>query len=401
MLAELLLQREKAAGASVFDRALELAAHCKQASQDVRKLAEQRPHEFIDAWYHYPERDLTINLTKEADTAAWQAGLQGLDYNYVTVPCGEGILLPYDPLHPATGAFCDWDPPVVKVAMRPVSCILAEKEAYSQSLRTLGALTGWNPDLVNIPGWPSPVAATLATGLLGAGAGYGLGWLGEQALPDSWNKGRLRRTLAILGGLGGALPGLAWAGVNHASGKSVLDGWPMNEPAFDGKGVDEMPTDFVSGDPKVATYKEAYLGINDPTDGDNMDPSPWNWRAPLWSPYTAPDVPTINVNEFHTTVLQDPYVSRQLSPPVQAMATGLVSGASHLAGGGTPVTLISPMDVARMTAGMGTGYVSGALVGKALGALMGMPEDSQNRLKQTGLWAGAISNLIPIAFGAT
>ena len=49
--------------------------------------------------------------------------------------------------------------------------------------------------------------------------------------------------------------------------------------------------------------------------------------------------------------------------------------------------------------GMGTGYMSGLLVGKALGAMMGMPKDTQDKLKTTGMWAGVIANIIPKAFG--
>ena len=52
-----------------------------------------------------------------------------------------------------------------------------------------------------------------------------------------------------------------------------------------------------------------------------------------------------------------------------------------------------------MAAGMGSGYMSGALVGKALGTMMGMPQERQEQLKSTGLWAGMIANLVPIAFG--
>jgi hypothetical protein len=57
------------------------------------------------------------------------------------------------------------------------------------------------------------------------------------------------------------------------------------------------------------------------------------------------------------------------------------------------------MDVGRMAAGMGSGYLSGALVGKALGLMMGMPESTQDKLKNTGMFAGIVANMVPIAFG--
>ena len=60
---------------------------------------------------------------------------------------------------------------------------------------------------------------------------------------------------------------------------------------------------------------------------------------------------------------------------------------------------MTPIDIARIAAGMGVGYTSGALVGGALGLMMGMPERTQEQLKQTGFWAGALSKIVPIAFG--
>jgi hypothetical protein len=30
---------------------------------------------------------------------------------------------------------------------------------------------------------------------------------------------------------------------------------------------------------------------------------------------------------------------------------------------------------------------------------MGMPESTQNKLKNTGMFAGVVSNMVPIAFG--
>ena len=56
------------------------------------------------------------------------------------------------------------------------------------------------------------------------------------------------------------------------------------------------------------------------------------------------------------------------------------------------------MDMGKITAGMGSGYLSGMIVGKVLGALTGMPETTQNRLKSTGMWAGMLANVAPIMF---
>ena len=49
--------------------------------------------------------------------------------------------------------------------------------------------------------------------------------------------------------------------------------------------------------------------------------------------------------------------------------------------------------------GMGSGYVSGMLVGKALGALAGLKPHAQKQLQQAGTWAGFLTNVVPLAFG--
>jgi hypothetical protein len=75
-----------------------------------------------------------------------------------------------------------------------------------------------------------------------------------------------------------------------------------------------------------------------------------------------------------------------------------VAGAANLPGKRNN-GFVTPVDVGRMAAGMGSGYLSGMLVGKALGILTGMPQSMQDVLKQTGMYAGIIKNIVPIAFG--
>ena len=68
--------------------------------------------------------------------------------------------------------------------------------------------------------------------MLGAAAGYGVGALGENLLPERWERGKLRRTLATMGGFVGAAPGLLNAAVNHSQGKPLLnsDLWDASTP---------------------------------------------------------------------------------------------------------------------------------------------------------------------------
>lgn len=216
----------------------------------------------------------------------------------------------------------------------------AKKATYSPTLRGVGEVLQMLPnDTTGVPSYPAPLTSMLAGGMLGAGAGYGIGALGEKLLPNSFHKGRLRKTLATMGGLAGTVPGALWA----YGSKSLLP----------------------------AAIKQA-----------------------LWDGTGAVSGPLINVDEFNQVIWSDPRVSKYVPLPVRAAASGLLLGASHLADNG----MVSPMDVGRIAAGMGSGYVSGALVGKTLGLLIGLPQEQQDRLKNTGMYAGIISTMIPRLF---
>lgn len=226
------------------------------------------------------------------------------------------------------------------------------------AFRPLADALQLTPNPVNaLAGGPTPLAGMLAGGLLGAGLGYGGGWLGEKTFGKNvLEPGRLRRTTALAGGLLGALPGLYLGSV----------GARMN--AEDGK-------------PALRAFVEpnALLGKEGGFDK-------------LADEAGALFVPSIPVDAFNRVVWADP------STPVgvRAAATGLVEGASALRGGAEYVT---PFDVGRIAAGMGSGLASGMLVGKALGALAGLTPGAQRTLKQTGMWAGALVNIVPRAFG--
>jgi hypothetical protein len=48
---------------------------------------------------------------------------------------------------------------------------------------------------------------------------------------------------------------------------------------------------------------------------------------------------------------------------------------------------------------MGAGYVSGRLVGAALGLLTGMPAETQETLARTGMYTGLVKAVLPHLFG--
>lgn len=260
--------------------------------------------------------------------------------------------------------------------------------------RTLmdGLLEGWN--LVpghypgGIPNSPGPLQSMLTGGLAGGALGYGAGWLGEKLMPERWQKNRLKWTLAMMGMGGGMLPGAIMGTVYKANGLpfsgdgSLLRRKSLVPPPAADLGKTAVDNGFVSDDyhSRMATiavdtfHKAADFGIT----GFGSDPIP--------------------VDTFNRVLWADPRVADRLEPATQAAASGLTLAAANLPGK-RQTNFVTPMDMARVAAGMGSGYVSGAIVGKGLGLLLGMPEATQERLKNTGMWAGIVANLVPIAFG--
>jgi hypothetical protein len=218
----------------------------------------------------------------------------------------------------------------------------------------------WMPGGLNqYIGGPSPLAATLTGGVLGGGAGYLAGLVGEKLFKDKFEKGRLRRVLAAAGAAAGAAPGAWWGTIAHrenpgAPGWSAwLDSWPVKQSEF-------LETPF---------RKVAELG----------------------GAFALSTLPSIPRNEFGQVVWQDPYTPL----PIRAATTGLVDAAAMSRG----TNLVSPADIARIGLGMGSGYVSGLVVGKTLGALAGLKPEAQQSLQQAGTWAGLLTNVVPMAFG--
>lgn len=89
------------------------------------------------------------------------------------------------------------------------------KVAYAPTLRRLGEYLNFFPGQYpgNMPNHPSPLAAMLTSGLLGAGLGWGAGTLLGKMLPEGYGR-NLGRTGLILGGGLGSAPGLLWGLTN-------------------------------------------------------------------------------------------------------------------------------------------------------------------------------------------
>ena len=103
----------------------------------------------------------------------------------------------------------------------------------------------------------------------------------------------------------------------------------------------------------------------------------------------------INAEQLKSTVWQSPMVSQQLTNKEKSLFTGAMTSSQMIAGS----PYITPVDIARLTAGMGVGYASGLVAGRVLGTLTGMPLSAQNTLANTGMYAGAIKATLPMLFG--
>lgn len=105
------------------------------------------------------------------------------------------------------------------------------KVAYSQTLKTILENLNFIPGkyMGMIPNHPNPLAATLTSGLAGAGLGYGVGRVAKAVLPEGYGE-NLPTSLALLGGAGGAgTAGLLRAYPSASLGKPLTSNWPFSD----------------------------------------------------------------------------------------------------------------------------------------------------------------------------
>jgi hypothetical protein len=265
----------------------------------------------------------------------------------------------------------------------------------SPTMTGLGEASGYLPGgrySWTIPGVPRQLQGMLAGGLMGAGAGYGLGWLGSRVLPKKWDRSRLPKVMAMMGGLAGATPGLAVMGANMVGGRHVLDQTALD--AYPIHSASEIVRKTSSSSPYClvnASLGERQLSkiIEESIKQAIYEDGGSGWDTDL-SPTFIP------IDSLNHSLFNDPRVSSTLSMPMRAATSGLVETAWRQGGSGP--RFVTPADMAMVAAGMGSGYLSGAIVGKALGALLGTSEETQDKLKNIGLWSGVVKNVVPILF---
>jgi F0F1-type ATP synthase membrane subunit c/vacuolar-type H+-ATPase subunit K len=254
------------------------------------------------------------------------------------------------------------------------------KRSYSPAVRGVTDALALTPGPANaFYGGPRPLAATLLGGLAGAGVGYTAGLVGENLAGGYLDRGRLRRTLALLGAGVGATPGAAWGLYNTA--KLGPTGFFSKFPHA-GPDADQTP----EAPPAEHVYGREVKASFDPENYFEKSAAGFSSGGGLTEP--------ISVNSFNEVVWSP---NDQFTPPaLRAAVVGLMESASLSRGGSD---LITPADIVRIGVGMGSGYAAGTLAGSTLGALAGLPAPAQEALQRAGTWAGALKAVVPSLFG--
>lgn len=359
----------------VPEQAIELADSCHEISRAV-KSAMGYTDGCLDVRYNLATDQLAVNFHSEMDKTAAAELIHRLAGSL-----NRHVETVYGANNP--------EAPCVKLAAVDTAQLLRLKQATTPWLRNIAEAAHVVPGHLNwLPGGANPLTSMLAGGILGAAGGYGVGTLGEYLLPAEWTRGKLRRTATLLGAGLGAVPGAVIGAANLGVGHAFTDPRIQNHP--DDPLARTAATNDVAEQrntvQKVATFLQRNRLLKQAWGGDQTGLE------------SARDfmTPSFDAGWATQQIWQQP-----LPPHTQAAMAGLTQGAAAIASRdtGQKTTLITPLDVARMTAGMGSGYMSGLLVGKALGGMFGAPPAVQQRLQQTGMLAGVLANLVPLAFG--
>jgi hypothetical protein len=251
------------------------------------------------------------------------------------------------------------------------------KVAYSPTVRRAGELLDFFPSTSGIPNAPSPLAAMLTTALVGGGLGYGAGRIGEAILPVE--KGKLRRTMAVLGAGAGGLAAAPWAVANARTGEGLLSPKPLDG----GPTPEGDPASFV-GEKLGSMYvtavdhfvKAAFEGMTFGNFAARQAPTPLDVNIDamgrtLWDTGASPALAAATMSAL--------YAARQM--PDERAQAGVATG--HQLG--------------QLAVNAGKDYVTGALVGAALNKTLGLPVTA-NQAGMGNLILGLIGAAVPKLF---
>lgn len=276
------------------------------------------------------------------------------------------------------------------------------KVAYSPAVRGVGEALNFFPGHYpgGIPNHPSPLAAMLASAVVGGGLGYGGGYLAEKLLPQGYGR-KLKRTGLILGALAGAAPAAAWAYTNRKTGHRLTDPWPfgeekspVNSPTADKPDI--FSTHHVKDTPPTPRTEQRGMLLPKETWTVPEDPSrfyPDLQGVKLGADYldavkhflkradfgdfgggfATPQAPTpydVNINHLGQTLWQT-----GASTPLMGAAMGTMYAAQQMPGSRPGYATGQQLGQLAMNAGKdyATGLALGALVNTAIGTPFSAP----------------------------
>ena len=298
----------------------------------------------------------------------------------------------------------DYQPTLVNVADRGIPELDGfVKVAYSPAGRNLLVHWGLLPGKLfgAIPSTPSPIKSMLMGGLIGAGIGYGGGWLGERAIEaiSGVPQNKLRRKLGFIGAMAGMAPGTVLGLANLSNNRSWNDNTALNfgtQRPLTKEGAELLVLDrLINGATRmeeppgyVLTFIKCAVSESSPTGLHN--------------------VPPVLTTAFGETVWGDPRVSNRLSESQKGALGTIVYGAAnlpYLTRGLVPPSqktpwlpsIASPTNMAKILTGYGAGRLSASVGSSILGGLFNLPPAVQDHLKTVGGFAGALGQVANIA----
>ncbi len=280
------------------------------------------------------------------------------------------------------------------------------KVGHSPALRRAGELLNFFPGQLpgGLPNAPSPLAAMLTSGLLGAGLGYGAGRLIGGVLPAGYGD-RLGRTGAVLGGALGAAPGALWAATNKLTGRGLNDPGLLDAPA----GAEPV------------NYPEAAQGTN----GPGPEPLPGTPHALEEAADTLHQLPfhKIKLGSLYTAAAEKvaatfgradrrpatdadvniDHLGRTLwdtgaSPALAATTMGGLYAAQQLPDPRSRPGWVTGNQLGQLAANAAGDYATGYLVGKAINLAVGTPY-SAPAFGTAAAALGVLGAVVPRLFG--
>ena len=244
----------------------------------------------------------------------------------------------------------------------------------------------------NLLGGDNALTTTLAGSGLAALGGYGIGRVADAVVPSALRtiiprpaghpdddkheligKSHWAPTLATMGAIGGALPGLVQMGAAASTGNSIMTPYPWLKSAEDA--YEDMPFQ------EQMNSTGALFQPSIPVDAFNQA----IWASSVPNPFGTKSRFGDNEQTLYTP------------PQTAAMIGGLVSAT----GAAKQKNTVSPWDVAQVAtqaaisggAGLVAGAATGLMAGKVLGALAGLTPLGQQYAQRTGMWAGLLNGL--------